>query len=116
MQKQQNMTAATSGASNNRGDEEDTENEMVENLRTELHLKRTLPTFSVIVKDDIVLDEGVPYAVALIKDTLRNLRIQVEEDSESVDVDESNLLKVTNVNDNEADKVKINLISDFCRL
>lgn len=71
------MTAATSGGVINRGDGEDTENEIVDNLRAELHLKRTLPTFSVIVKDDIVLDEGVPYAVALIKDTLRNLKIQV---------------------------------------
>jgi hypothetical protein len=32
------------------------------------------------VKDDIVLDEGIPYTVALIKDTLRNLKIQIEED------------------------------------
>jgi len=31
----------------------------------------------VIVKDDIILNEGVPYTVALIKDTLKNLKIQV---------------------------------------
>lgn len=107
------MTAATSGASVSRGDGDDTETEIVENLRVELHLKRNLPTFSVIVKDDIVLNEGVPYTVALIKDTLKNLRIQVEEDNETVEVDESNLLKVSNVTDNEADKVKIDIILDF---
>lgn len=55
MQKQQNMTAATSGGISNRGDGEDTETEIVENIRAELHLKRELPTFEVIVKDDIVL-------------------------------------------------------------
>lgn len=68
-------------------------------------MKRNLPNFSVILKDDIVLDEGVPYAVTLIKDTLRNLKIQIEEDTESIDFDESNLLKVVKVSDNEADKV-----------
>ena len=72
------MTAATSGGISNRGDGDDTETEIVENIRAELHLKRNLPTFSVIVKDDIVLNETVPYTVALIKDTLRNLKIQVE--------------------------------------
>ncbi len=109
------MTAATSGGVSNRGDGEDTENEIVDNLRAELHLKRALPTFSVIVKDDIVLNEGVPYTVALIKDTLRNLKIQVEEDNETVEVDDSNLLKVSKVNDNESDKVKHYLILDFRR-
>ena len=79
-------------------------------------MKRNLPTFSVIVKDDIVLNEGVPYTVALIKDTLKNLRIQVEEDNETVEVDESNLLKVSNVTDNEAYKVKIDIILDFGQL
>jgi hypothetical protein len=110
------MTAATSGASVSRGDGDETENEIVENLRVELHLKRNLPTFSDILKDDIVLNEGVPYTVALIKDTLRNLRIQIEEDDETVEVDESNLLKVTKVIDNEADKVKIKIILDFGQL
>lgn len=55
MQKQQNMTAATSGGASNRGDGEDNETEIVENIRAELHLKRELPTFEVIVKDDIIL-------------------------------------------------------------
>lgn len=55
MQKQQNMTAATSGGVSNRGDGDETQTEIVENIRAELHLKRELPTFSVIVKDDIVL-------------------------------------------------------------
>ena len=50
------MTAATSGGVSNRDNEEDMENQMVENIRAELHLKRTLPTVSVIVKDDIVLN------------------------------------------------------------
>lgn len=63
-------------------------------------MKRNLPNFSVILKDDIILDEGVPYAVALIKDTLRNFKIQIEEDTESVDIDESNLMKVVKVSDN----------------
>ena len=75
------MTAATSGGVSNRDNEEDMENQMVENIRAELHLKRTLPTVSVIVKDDIVLNEDVPYTVALIHDTLKNLKIQVEEDT-----------------------------------
>ena len=107
MQKQQNMTAATSGGQvSNRGDGEDTENEIVENIRAELHLNRPLPAISMISKDDIVLNEGAAYAVALIKDTLKNLKIQVEEDSETVDVDDSNLFKVSKITDDEADKVK----------
>ena len=57
-----------------------------------------------LVKDDIVLNEGVAYTVALIKDTLRNLKIQVEDDTEN-DEDESNLFKVSKVTDDEADKI-----------
>jgi len=53
---------------------------LVENIRAELHLQRKLPLVSMIVKDDIVLNEGAAYTVALIKDTLKNLKIQVEED------------------------------------
>jgi hypothetical protein len=65
-----------------------------------------LPTFSVIVKDDIVLEEGVAYTVALIKDTLKNLKVQVEEeDEETVEVDDSNLLKVSKITDDESNKV-----------
>lgn len=60
-----------------------------------------------ITKDDIVLNEGAAYAVAVIKDTLRNLKIQVEEDSETVDIDDSNLFKVSKITDDEGDKVKI---------
>ena len=86
---------------------------MVENIRAELHLKRTLPVISVIVKDDIVLNEGVAYTVALIKDTLKNLKIQVEEDSETVEVDDSNLFKVTKITDDESDKVIFSLICRF---
>ena len=75
------MTVAILGGVSNRDNEEDMENQMVENIRAELYLKRTLPTVSVIVKDDIVLNEDVPYTVALIHDTLKNLKIQVEEDT-----------------------------------
>ena len=108
------MTAATSGGQvSNRGDGEDTENEIVENIRAELHLNRPLPAISMISKDDIVLNEGAAYAVALIKDTLKNLKIQVEEDSETVDVDDSNLFKVSKITDDEADKVKNSIILDF---
>lgn len=65
-----------------------------------------MPTFSVIVKDDIVLEEGVAYTVALIKDTLKNLKVQVEEeDEETVEVDDSNLLKVSKITDDESNKV-----------
>lgn len=57
-----------------------------------------------IVKDDIVLNEGVAYTVALIKDTLKNLKIQVEEDL-SVEDDESNQFKVSKVTDDESEKI-----------
>lgn len=50
----------------------------MENIRSELQLKRNLPLLEVIVKDDIILNEDVAYTVALIKDTLKNLQIQVE--------------------------------------
>jgi len=67
-----------------------------------------LPTFSVIVKDDIVLEEGVAYTVALIKDTLKNLKVQVEEeDEETVEVDDSNLLKVSKITDDESNKIAV---------
>lgn len=78
MQKQQNMTAVTTGSSvNNRGDGDDTENQLVDNIRAELHLQRKLPQVSMITKDDVVLNEQPAYTVALIKDTLKNLKIQV---------------------------------------
>lgn len=51
------------------------------------------------------MNEGVAYTVALIKDTLKNLKIQVEEDSETVEVDDSNLFKVTKITDDESDKI-----------
>lgn len=50
------MTAATSGGISNRGAEDEVENALVENIRNELQLKRNLPLFDVIVKDDIVLN------------------------------------------------------------
>lgn len=44
--------------------------------------------------------------MALIKDTLKNLKVQVEEeDEETVEADDSNLLKVSKITDNDADKV-----------
>jgi hypothetical protein len=60
-----------------------------------------------------VLNEDAPYAVALIKDTLKNLQIQIEEDGDSLEVDESNLIKVSKVTDNSNDKVKFIFILDF---
>jgi hypothetical protein len=54
-----------------------------------------------------VLNEDAPYAVALIKDTLKNLQIQIEEDGDSLEVDESNLIKVSKVTDNSNDKILV---------
>lgn len=52
------------------------------------------------------MEEGVAYTVALIKDTLKNLKVQVEEeDEETVEVDDSNLLKVSKITDDESNKV-----------
>jgi hypothetical protein len=99
------MTAATSGGVSNRDNGEDIENQMIENIRAELHLKRNLPAASVILKDDIVLNEDVPYTVALIHDTLKNVKIQVEEDTDTVEEDDSNLFKMKTIIDDKADKV-----------
>lgn len=99
------MTAATSGGASNRGAEDEIENPLVENIRSELQLKRALPVFSFVTKDDLVINEDAPYAVALIKDTLKNFSLAVEEDTESLEEDESNLMKVSKVTDDENDKI-----------
>lgn len=46
--------------------------------------------------------------MALIKDTLKNLKVQVEEeDEETVEVDDSNLLKVSKITDDESNKIAV---------
>jgi hypothetical protein len=71
------MTAATTAGQSNRGAEDELENPLVEDIRNELQLKRNLPLFSVITKDDLVINEDSAYAIALVKDTLKNFSLAV---------------------------------------
>lgn len=68
------MTAATSNEAH-RGRE--VENDLVEKIRAEMPLKRNVPVFSTVTKYDVVLNEDIVYAVALIKDYLATCSIKI---------------------------------------
>lgn len=100
----QKMTAVTTQGGASRSSAE-VDKEFVEIYNNEFIAKRQLPPLEILSKEDLILDQKPEFLISLLKNFLKTHEVKVGDEEEELIGDETEVLKVTKVNDEGKDKV-----------
>ena len=102
----QKQTAVSSQGQATRS-KDDPEHEFCELYNKEFHLGRKLPTLEVTSKDDVVVANPT-LVISLLKEKLSKVEIALADEDEEEIGDETDVLKVSKIEDEGKDKVRLN--------
>ena len=104
------MTATTQGSGNHRAGTE-VDKEFMNIYEQEVVTKRTLPPLEILSKEDVVVDQKADFLISYLKNFFKSHEVRLDDEEEELIGDQTDVLKVSKVNDEGKDKV----LSILCR-